>query len=51
MSQPKWPVGDPRFEPIFRDLTAAITELLAWYDAYCDRGIAKLEDTANEETG
>ena len=51
MTAPKWPVGDPRFDPLYRDLTASIRELLTAYDTYCDRGIAKLEDTANEETG
>jgi hypothetical protein len=47
----KWPVGDPRFEPIFRDLVTSVRKLLTAYDAYCERGIADLEDAANEEIG
>jgi hypothetical protein len=46
---PKWPVGDPIWEPPFRDLTAAVTRLLASYQTYCDRGITQLEDAANED--
>jgi hypothetical protein len=45
----QWPVGDPRFEPLYRDLLAAVRELLAAYDAYCNHGLAKLEDAANED--
>jgi hypothetical protein len=50
MTAPKWPVGDPHFEPLFRDLITNIHQLLAAYDTYCNHGITRLEDAANEET-
>jgi hypothetical protein len=48
MSQATWPVGDPQFEPLFRDLIAIVCDIIVFYDIQVDRGIAKLEDIANE---
>jgi hypothetical protein len=49
MTPDKWPVGDPVCEPLFRDLVAAVTKLLACYESYCIDGIAKLEEAANRD--
>ncbi|MDP9223857.1 MAG: hypothetical protein M3P18_08375 [Actinomycetota bacterium] len=41
----KWLIGDPVYEPLFRDLITIMNEFIDWD---CRVGIAKLEAVANE---